>query len=143
MTLEIDILQQAGDWPDDTESWVMSALPHVAQDAAEISIVLTDDAHIQVLNRDYRQKDKATNVLSFPQDEPSLLGDVICAYETIAREAVDQGKSLQDHFTHMLVHGTLHLLGHDHENDAEAAVMEALEIEILSRIGVKNPYEAG
>lgn len=155
--IDIDILHQAGDWPQDFEAIVSKTLTSLHalcgqsmdypdkpgnDGGVEVSIVLTDDAHIQALNRDYRGKDKPTNVLSFPQDEPSLLGDVIIAYETIAREAEEQNKSFSDHFTHMLVHGTLHLLGYDHEAEAEAEEMEALEVAILSDIGVKNPYEA-
>jgi len=139
--LDIDILMQAGAWPEDSQALVHRALPYVTNDNAEISIVLTDDTHIQALNRDYRGKDKSTNVLSFPQDEPALLGDVICAHETIAREAEEQGKSFHDHFTHMLIHGALHLLGYDHETDEEAEEMESLEIEILSKLNIKNPYE--
>ncbi len=116
--------------------------------AAEISIVLTDDDFIRTLNRDYRGKDKATNVLSFPQLDgngpalpgPVTLGDIVIAFETVRTEAEDSGKGLHDHFVHMIVHGTLHLLGHDHEQDDEAAVMEALEIEILLALGVENPY---
>lgn len=108
----------------------------------EISIVLTDDAAIRILNRDYRGKDKATNVLSFPQDEELLLGDVIIARETMQREAREQGKPLPHHFQHMLVHGFLHLLGYDHESDGEAAEMEALEVRILRALGIKNPYES-
>ena len=139
-TIEIDILQQAGNWPD-VDALVRTALERVIESDTEVSVVLTDDAHIQVLNRDYRGKDKATNVLSFPQDEPQLLGDIIIAYETIVREAEEQNKHFEDHFTHMLVHGCLHLLGYDHETDEEAEEMEALEIRILGDLGVKNPYK--
>ncbi len=145
--LECDIFDEAGAWPDDlcaikpiVES-TLSAANHALNQPCEISIVLTDDAHIQILNRDYRGKDKPTNVLSFPQDEPSLLGDLVFAYETIAREAIEQNKSFTDHMTHMIVHGTLHLIGYDHIKDHEAQIMEGLEIEILSKLNIKNPYE--
>ena len=109
-----------------------------------------DDAAIQILNRDYRNKDKPTNVLSFPmfnamseispQSGEIPLGDIFIAFETIKREATEQGKPLADHFTHMLVHGFLHLLGFDHITDAEAAVMESLEIKILKGLSIPNPY---
>ena len=137
--LTIDISKQSDLWP---------ALPALIDKAVkacisegEISIVLADNNFIQNLNHVYRGKDKPTNVLSFPQDEPGLLGDVILAYETIEKEANEQEKSFEDHLTHLIVHGTLHLLGHDHEDDKEAKEMEALEIEILEKLGIKNPYE--
>ena len=115
----------------------------------EVSLVFTDDAEQRVLNRDYRHKDSATNVLSFPNmdddlvpaGEPRLLGDVVLARETVAREAAEQGKSLADHTTHLLVHGVLHLLGHDHQDAEEAAAMEALERRILAGLGIADPYE--
>lgn len=115
----------------------------------EISIVLGDDDFVRNLNRDYRHKDKATNVLSFPQTDftdkhslqaPIAFGDVILAYETIKDEAKDQDKPFQSHFTHLVVHGTLHLMGYDHENESEAAEMEALEVNILKEMGIENPY---
>jgi probable rRNA maturation factor len=137
--IEIDILHQAGDWHD-VDDLVRDVLTRVVDRDCEISVVLTDDAHIQVLNRDYRGKNKATNVLSFPQDDPQMLGDIIIAYETIIREAKEQNKIFEHHLMHMLVHGCLHLLGYDHETDSEAEEMEALEIEILSGLSVKNPY---
>jgi probable rRNA maturation factor len=113
----------------------------------ELSVLLGDDAAIRALNRDWRGKDKATNVLSFPAGAPQpagaplLLGDVALAYETIAREAGAQGKTLLDHTRHLLVHGVLHLLGHDHEKDDEAERMENLERTILARLGVADPYQ--
>jgi probable rRNA maturation factor len=106
----------------------------------ELSLVLCDNSFIQNLNKQYRGKDKPTNVLSFPQNEPQMLGDIIIAYETILTEAAAQDKTLRDHFTHMLVHGFLHLCGHDHEEDSEAVEMEALEVEILQSLNIKNPY---
>ena len=111
----------------------------------EISVALTDDAAIQALNRDWRGKDHPTNVLSFPASEtrtpgPRPLGDLALAYETVARESLEENKSVADHAVHLLVHGTLHLLGYDHESDSDAAVMEALEVEALARIGLADPY---
>lgn len=120
--------------------------------APEVTVTLTDDADIRILNRDYRQKDKPTNVLSFPIWEkmqdipvnsgPQPLGDIIIAFETIQREAREQDKALKDHFTHMLVHGFLHLLGYDHIIDSDAEEMEALEAKILRKMGIRNPYIA-
>lgn len=119
---------------------------------AELSLVLTSDAEVQQLNRDYRQKDKPTNVLSFPlsaqplKDKPTPyptpLGDVILAYQTLSREAKEQRKPFEAHLAHLLVHGALHILGFDHElGPRHAARMERLEIEILGRLGYSNPYE--
>lgn len=112
---------------------------------AELSIVLLDDAEQQVLNRDWRQIDKPTNVLSFPQIEPfgpvmGILGDITLARETLEREAADLGKSFTDHFTHLVVHGFLHILGYDHIDDDEALVMEGLETQILASLGIDDPY---
>jgi probable rRNA maturation factor len=121
---------------------------------AEVSIVLTDDAAQRALNRDWRGKDAPTNVLSFPAIEPrafaagaaadptrpALLGDVVLALETMQREADDAGKSLADHAAHLLVHGVLHLLGYDHDTEADAALMEPVETRILARLGVADPY---
>lgn len=113
--------------------------------AAEISIVLTDDAEQQELNRDWRGKDAPTNVLSFPQIEPfspviGILGDIILARETLEREAANLEKPLAHHFTHLVVHGFLHILGYDHLTEDEALVMEGLETQILAGLGVPDPY---
>jgi probable rRNA maturation factor len=114
-----------------------------------VGVVLTDDAEQRDLNRTWRGKDSPTNVLAFaladldekpPSGAPVLLGDVVLAFETVAREAAEQRKPLGDHLTHLVVHGVLHLLGFDHESDAEAELMEARETEILSRLGVPAPY---
>ncbi len=107
--------------------------------ASEITVVLADDAFVRGLNRDYRGKDKPTNVLSFPGDIPHL-GDIVLARETIEREAKEQGKTFRDHAAHLLVHGTLHLLGYDHMKAKEAEIMEALEIKILNKLAISNPY---
>lgn len=122
------------------------------QREVQISILLTNDAQIQDLNRDYRNKDKPTNILSFPMDDlfnsalalpdqPLMLGDLILAHETIWREAHTENKKIHDHLTHLLVHGLLHLLGYDHINEKEAETMESLEINILKSLDIKNPYE--
>lgn len=121
-----------------------------SDNSSEISIVLADDDFVQTLNKTYRDKDKPTNVLSFPQTEQDefddamgeiSLGDVIIAYDVIDREAKEQSKDFYDHLRHMLVHGTLHLMHFDHLDDDQAEEMEALEVVILCKMGIKNPYE--
>ena len=111
-----------------------------------VTVVVDDDARIRQLNRDWRGFDKPTNVLSFPYpDTPGperSIGDIAISYETAAREAATEGKSFADHIAHLSVHGFLHLLGYDHESDADAEDMEALERVILARIGVSDPYVA-
>ena len=114
----------------------------------ELAVVLTTDAAIRELNRAWRGKDKPTNVLSFPAAEAGdlrgpgelILGDVVVAYATVAKEAKEAGKSLKDHLSHMVVHGVLHLLGYDHETDPDAKTMESLETKTLSQLGVSDPY---
>jgi len=131
-----------------------SAYPDLATvRPVEISVRLTSDSQVQALNAEWRGKDKPTNVLSFPMAEPyelqaetfiareMLLGDIILAHGVCASEARDKGISLENHAVHLMVHGTLHLLGHDHHNDDEAADMEAREIRALERLGIANPYE--
>ena len=98
---------------------------------------------VRNLNRDYRAKDKPTNVLSFPAPHGPLLGDVIIAWETLLREAEEEGITPADHLAHLTIHGLLHLLGYDHETDAEAVAMESLETAILAGLGIKDPHAAG
>jgi probable rRNA maturation factor len=115
----------------------------------EVSIRLTDDAEVQELNRRYRGQDKPTNVLSFPGDDPAamlapgqplMLGDVIVAFETTRDEAAAAGRAIEAHLAHLIVHGVLHLGGHDHEGDLEAERMEAVETRVLARLGHADPY---
>ncbi|MEN3929732.1 rRNA maturation RNase YbeY [Microvirga sp. W0021] len=112
-----------------------------------ISFLFADDATIRTLNADWRDKDKATNVLSFPAEHPpgmpgpELLGDIILAFETCQREAQEEEKSLINHATHLIIHGTLHLLGYDHIEEEEAVEMESLEIEALATLGIDDPYK--
>ena len=114
--------------------------------AAEISVLLVDDSRIASLNAQWRKISKATNVLSFPASAPEmlasnpLLGDIVLAFETVRREALDEGKSLANHFSHLVVHGFLHLIGYDHINEADAEIMEALEIKILAGLKIADPY---
>lgn len=113
----------------------------------DVVVLLADDATVQDLNQRFRDKERPTNVLSFPAAESAFphLGDVVLGYAYCAAEAEAQGKSLSDHLSHLVVHGVLHLLGRDHEDDAEAEEMEAEEREILAELGVADPYagEAG
>lgn len=109
----------------------------------DLVVLLTDDTTIRDLNARFRDKDKPTNVLSFPAAESARphLGDLVLAYGVCAREAAEQGKTLADHLAHLTVHGVLHLLGRDHEDDQEAEDMEAEERSILASLGVADPYE--
>lgn len=132
-----------------TNKIVQDILKQLLPDAQhiEISIVLADNDFVQELNKNYRKKDKPTNVLSFPQTEDNemsfpvlMLGDIIIASGIIEQEASEQNKTIKNHFTHMLVHSCLHLLHYDHITDEEAEIMESMEIKILNDLGIKNPY---
>lgn len=125
----------------------------ICENSIEISITLTNDKNIRILNRDYRHRDKATNVLTFSLYEKKedvvndisklpfmALGDIIFSYDTIKKESVEQNKDFKEHFIHMLVHSYLHLFTYDHIKKKERDVMEKIEIEILQSIGIKNPY---
>jgi probable rRNA maturation factor len=146
----------AGDWEQLAERAAKVATgvaPELGSERLSASILFTSDAEIRALNRQWRQRDKPTNVLSFPMLErgellalaakgpPELLGDVALARETCAREAADKGVPLADHAAHLIVHGLLHLAGYDHETSpAEAEAMEALETKALAMIGIADPY---
>jgi probable rRNA maturation factor len=165
--IETAVLIETG-WPDGPD-WSVLASKAVAaaiantpygwlgsSDASvEVSIKFASDDEVCILNRDYRGKDKPTNVLSFPMVAPDLitgiantddgevlLGDIILAFGTCEREAEAREISTDAHATHLIVHGTLHLLGYDHMNDGEAEAMEVLEQEIMASLGLHNPYEA-
>jgi probable rRNA maturation factor len=162
ITLIVD--REAGAWPPDAEARARAAASAALTAAlttqaalVEVGVTLADDAIVQELNRDHRDQDKPTNVLSFPLcdqcDEngaleadgpgaPLLLGDVILAWETVAGEATAQGKPVLDHTAHLVVHGVLHLLGHDHDTDEEAEAMERLEVAIVATLGIPDPYAA-
>jgi len=123
---------------------VRAAAAALSTSGEELAIVLTDDSAIRLLNRQWRGIDKATNVLSFPTadagGEQPLIGDIVLAYETIAREAREQAKPFAHHLAHLAVHGYLHLNGYDHERDEDAAAMEEIEREILRRLAIPDPY---
>lgn len=155
MSLQIDIATKAGHWPEQAaieaiaNKAVGQCLDELQLDdiESELSIVLTNDVEIRKLNADWRKKNTATNVLSFPafqvavgQRPGPMLGDIVLARETIEREAQDMAIGFSEHLTHLIVHGMLHLLGYDHENDTDAEQMETLETEILAQLGIKDPY---
>lgn len=153
--VEIDVSVTASTWGDDApfrhlfEKALREAFAEAdlrAVPGAELSVVLTDDASIRELNREWRGKDKPTNVLSFPggdEEEPPfgpLLGDIVIARETLEREADVEKKSFDAHLTHLFIHGLLHLFGYDHQIEEEAQEMEDAERRILARLGISDPY---
>ena len=148
--LKIDVLVDSDLWqePGKARSIVRRAVAQAAAAASttgtELAIVLTDDSAIRQLNRLWRGIDAATNVLSFPSkqaaDEPAHLGDIVLAYQTIAREARAEGKMFAHHLAHLAVHGLLHLTGYDHDKDTDAEAMEQTERKILRRLNIPDPY---
>ncbi len=130
----------------DATQAALAVAPVTPLEGAELSLLMTDDKRIRVVNRDWRGFDNPTNVLSFPAAPPEriagspVLGDIVLAYETIAREAQEEGKDFGDHVSHLVIHGLLHLLGEDHETPAQAERMEALEIAALAQLGIADPY---
>ncbi len=153
-----EVLVVADCWQNepDAESVIQRAIAVAAESAdadvgdAELAVMLTDDAGIRTLNSNWRGIDKPTNVLSFPAlqgegarkpgDAPRMLGDIAIAYETMKREADAEGKPFPHHLSHLAIHGFLHLIGYDHENDADAEEMESLETAILQQLGIPDPY---
>lgn len=159
--LSLEVVIEGGDWPElgalealaDDVARALEAAPELAEllrSPSEACIAFATDADVRTLNAQFRAKDKPTNVLSFPAqapppgvldpDEAVPLGDVVLAAETVSAEAADLGIPPMHHVTHLVVHGVLHLFGHDHESDAEAEIMEALETRILAALGVPDPY---
>ena len=154
--VSIDISVDAGGWPSDRELEMLARLAvevtlRVCPDikgTSELSVVFTDDSTVQKLNAQWRARDKPTNVLSFPAFSfdgkgtlPPMLGDIVLAGETVRREAALEGKPFEHHLSHLVVHGLLHLLGYDHEQETEAEAMEALERRALAALAIPDPYE--
>ncbi|KRW72589.1 rRNA maturation RNase YbeY [Stutzerimonas nitrititolerans] len=146
--LELDLQRVSQDeapGDEDFRRWCELALRQRSADS-ELTIRLVDEAEGRELNHTWRQKDYATNVLSFPADVPDelldipLLGDLVICVPVVAREAAEQGKPLEAHWAHLVIHGCLHLLGYDHIDDAEADEMEALERQLLAELGHPDPY---
>ncbi|HEY1711047.1 MAG TPA: rRNA maturation RNase YbeY [Rhizomicrobium sp.] len=122
------------------EEAAMLALKKHKKAKVSLTLLLADDGRLQELNRDFRGKNKSTNVLSFPADDDAYLGDIALAYGVTAREAKAAKKTIADHATHLVVHGVLHLLGYDHETARDAEIMEPLEVQILAKLGISDPY---
>ncbi|WP_208437764.1 rRNA maturation RNase YbeY [Bartonella taylorii] len=153
--ITIDITIENSGWNDEkmlyniTEKALTTTMHHLSLEnvVSEVSLLFTDDKHMAQINAQWRNKNEPTNVLSFPafplkvgQTPGLILGDIIIAREIVALEASTEGKLFQDHLTHMIVHGVLHLLGYNHETDEEADQMEKLEKEILQKLCIKDPY---
>jgi probable rRNA maturation factor len=148
--LALDVIVESPLWAKapDAETIIRGALDiaanGTAHEAAEVAILLTDDSAIREINRQWRDQDKPTNVLSFPAGAggkaTAHLGDIVIAYETLAREAETEGKPFAHHLAHLTIHGYLHLLGYDHETDDDAVQMEKLETVLLERLGIPDPY---
>ncbi|XOV77779.1 MAG: rRNA maturation RNase YbeY [Aestuariibacter sp.] len=145
-------LENDHDLPDELQlqTWVALALSHAeteqTKETAELTLRFVEPQEIQQLNRDYRGKDKPTNVLSFPFEaipgiELNLLGDVVICPQIMRQEANEQQKNPAHHYAHLVVHGVLHLLGYDHIDEEEAEHMESLEVEILTKLGIDDPYQ--
>ncbi len=147
LELEIQDATELDDIPtrESFSAWSLAAMDGV-RERAEIVIRLVDEAESRELNRTYRGKDRPTNVLSFPSDLPEivasdLLGDLVICAPVVLREAREQGKSADQHWAHMVVHGVLHLLGYDHLDEDDAETMEQLEIEVMAGLGFQDPYK--
>ncbi|MCZ2328065.1 rRNA maturation RNase YbeY [Bartonella sp. F02] len=153
--ITIDITIKNAEWEkeevlyDITKKALQTTFQHISLDniTSELSLLFTDDKHMAEINAQWRNKNQSTNVLSFPAfplkagTKPGfMLGDIVIARETVMREAQEEGKLFQEHLTHMIIHGILHLLGYDHETDEEAHQMEQLEREILQKLLIKDPY---
>lgn len=148
IVVDIQCVSEMADIPDDgqLQGWAVAAL-RGRMDDAELTIRIVDEPESQTLNRDYRGKDKPTNVLSFPFEAPpgvptDLIGDLVICAGVVVREAEEQHKTPDSHWAHMVVHGVLHLLGYDHLGDAEAEEMEREERQILAELGYADPYLA-
>jgi len=157
MTAQIQIYIQNDDNIDavpseaDCATWIGAVADHLGWPSAEVTVRIVDDAESQMLNETYRGKAYPTNVLSFPFELPvgipdsefeGQLGDLVICAPVVTRESIEQEKLLAHHWAHMVIHGTLHLAGYDHEQDNEADAMELIEISILCKLGIRNPYDS-
>lgn len=162
MKLHFDIITEDKNWQELEEQYISNIAKVVLEDfpalkntEVELALMLTNDDHIRRLNKEFRGKDKPTNVLSFPDSkinpkdlleirqnrEYIYIGDIACSYETISRESKECGLEFQDHFAHMFVHGILHLLGYDHElSEEDEKVMMNKEVNLLDKLSIKSPY---
>jgi probable rRNA maturation factor len=160
----VDVVTEDARWQDAgldalAQTAAQACLAHLAISGAEVALLGCDDARITELNADFREKPTATNVLSWPAEDLAAedagdtphaptpdfdgsleLGDIAISYDTCAREAADAGKPMGDHVTHLIIHGVLHLLGYDHIRDQDATLMEAIEVQILGKMGIDDPY---
>lgn len=148
ITLDLQIGENGLFFPERSiiEDWLNSIAIELALEDTEVTIRIASETESQSLNKEYRGKDKPTNVLSFPFEAPAglnipLLGDLIICSDVVQQEAIQQNKPLLDHWAHMVIHGCLHLLGFDHINDDDATEMEALEVTILKRLAIDDPYQ--
>lgn len=142
LSVDVSVTSELWRGHEDKLAQTLAAAAQMENVAGEVSLLLGDDAAITALNRDFRGKDRPTNVLSFPPagGPEEFIGDIALAAETIAYEAQFQGKSFEDHAAHLVVHGLLHLLSYDHETETEAEEMEARERDILAAMGIADPY---
>jgi len=151
MKVDVQIASESGGIPrkDRIRAWVRAVVAAAAADGGrDVTVRIVDETEMRALNRDFRHRDVPTNVLSFPAGDadglppgvPATLGDIVICAPVVAREAAQQDKAVEDHWGHMLVHGTLHLLGHDHVAAGDARRMESLERRILSAFGIADPY---
>ena len=160
----VDVVTEDARWQDAgldalAQTAAQACLAHLAISGAEVALLGCDDVRITELNADFREKPTATNVLSWPAEDLAAedagdtpcaptpdfdgsleLGDIAISYDTCAREAADAGKPMGDHVTHLIIHGVLHLLGYDHIRDQDATLMEAIEVQILGKMGIDDPY---
>lgn len=162
--MSVDVVTEDARWQDAgldalAQTAAQACLAHLAISGAEVALLGCDDTRITELNADFREKPTATNVLSWPAEDLAAedagdrphaptpdfdgsleLGDIAISYDTCAREAADAGKPMGDHVTHLIIHGVLHLLGYDHIRDQDATLMEAIEVQILGKMGIDDPY---
>lgn len=142
--MEIDIVTKSKKWEGKeilVKKLTKKIIPHLKIKAEEVSISLVSDAQMKKINFQFRDKNKPTNVLSFPAFDEVFLGDIVIAFETLERESKEQNKTFSDHLTHLILHSILHLLGYDHEEEKDAKKMERLEMKILQQLGIANPYK--